>query len=261
MEAAILDPKIADRLGHDEQVIRTDILSNEFWNQLIGLQTLLQPFLSVIISLEANEAKLSHVFSDFWWLLKQTDRPGILEQEVTRVILSRWKFLHKPVMTIAAIVDVSLPEVRRITFAQLHSHSMLQEVSSWLKSNYGDMNAAKIFAVLVKLCNKTQPFNDVFVMENSKLLDPIDWWKTFFHEKYPEVVDMVAKVLSISASSGPSERNFSTHGLIHTKLRNRLGNERVQKLVFMNWNLKLQLQNQEIDCIQFFDGLSDDEEE
>ena len=43
------------------------------------------------------------------------------------------------------------------------------------------------------------------------------------------------------------ERNWSTFGLVHTKLRNRLGYEKLHKLVYVHYNLKLSIQQFEID--------------
>jgi hypothetical protein len=40
----------------------------------------------------------------------------------------------------------------------------------------------------------------------------------------------------MAASSAASERNFSTFGFIHSKLQNRLGPEKVKKLVYVKTN-------------------------
>ena len=50
---------------------------------------------------------------------------------------------------------------------------------------------------------------------------------------------MALKILSIPATSAASERNWSAFNFIYTKLRNRLHNERVEKIVFIYWNLKI----------------------
>jgi len=47
------------------------------------------------------------------------------------------------------------------------------------------------------------------------------------------------KILSILATSAASKRNWSAFSFIHTKLRNQLYNERVEKIVFIYWNLKI----------------------
>ena len=48
-------------------------------------------------------------------------------------------------------------------------------------------------------------------------------------------------------SSSGCERNWSTFALIHTLLRNRLGYEKLHKLVYVHYNLKLRIQQQEFD--------------
>ena len=50
---------------------------------------------------------------------------------------------------------------------------------------------------------------------------------------------MALKILSIPATSAASERNWSAFSFIHIKLCNRLHNERVEKIVFIYWNLKI----------------------
>ena len=53
--------------------------------------------------------------------------------------------------------------------------------------------------------------------------------------KRPEIealADVMIHVFSSPASSASVERVFSSFGLVHTKLRNRLGVERAAKLVF-----------------------------
>jgi len=45
--------------------------------------------------------------------------------------------------------------------------------------------------------------------------------------------------LSVNPTTGAAERNWSTHGFLHSKSRNRLTNERVQKLVYLFQNLRV----------------------
>ena len=48
--------------------------------------------------------------------------------------------------------------------------------------------------------------------------------------------EIALRVFSMSASTTASERNFSTFGFIHSKQRNCLSNESVEKLVFIKTN-------------------------
>lgn len=62
--------------------------------------------------------------------------------------------------------------------------------------------------------------------------NPLDWWKAK-HIAYPLMAVVARKWLAVPASSAASERLFSTAGLTVTKLRNRLGADRVSTLVFL----------------------------
>jgi hypothetical protein len=66
--------------------------------------------------------------------------------------------------------------------------------------------------------------------------NPLNWWG-LPSTKY-ELLQHFAKVLlSVPTSSASSERSWSIHAFIHTKLRNRLTPERVNKLVFVYTNI------------------------
>ena len=47
------------------------------------------------------------------------------------------------------------------------------------------------------------------------------------------------RILSQTVSSSNCERNWTTFSLIHTKIRNRLTMDNVQKLVFVHYNMRL----------------------
>ena len=64
---------------------------------------------------------------------------------------------------------------------------------------------------------------------------PLDWWKR--HEsEFPKVAYVARSVLYVPATSMPSERIFSTTGLLINKLRNRLASDLVDAIVFLNKN-------------------------
>lgn len=76
-------------------------------------------------------------------------------------------------------------------------------------------------------------------------LAPAKWWK-IVEKKHqnttklatPAFCQLMTKISSLPASSASVERLFSTFGLVHTKLRNRLGNEKTEKLVMCHRTLR-----------------------
>ena len=57
--------------------------------------------------------------------------------------------------------------------------------------------------------------------------------------RYSLLNSVAIKVLSISATSAASERNWSTYNFIHFKLRNRMVIDWAEKLVYIYWNIRI----------------------
>ena len=63
----------------------------------------------------------------------------------------------------------------------------------------------------------------------------LQWWIADGTD-WPLLQDLAKRVFSLPASSAASERNFSTFSFVHSKLRNRLDEEKVLKLVYIKTN-------------------------
>lgn len=79
-----------------------------------------------------------------------------------------------------------------------------------------------------------------------------DWWDQYGGE-CSELQEVARRIVSQCMSSSGCERNWSTFALVHTKLRNRLGYEKLHKLVFVHYNLKLRIQHFKNDMQSFQD--------
>lgn len=55
---------------------------------------------------------------------------------------------------------------------------------------------------------------------------------------FPHLTELAYMVFSVLVSASSSERNWSTFGLIQSKLRNRLGDAKTRKLVFVHCNMR-----------------------
>ncbi|KAL0367740.1 UNVERIFIED_CONTAM: hypothetical protein Sradi_3664100 [Sesamum radiatum] len=71
---------------------------------------------------------------------------------------------------------------------------------------------------------------------------PTQWWYNYGDEA-PNLRKIAVKVLSQTCASSGCERNWSTWSLIHTKLRNRLATEKLHKLVYAHYNMRLRVRN------------------
>ena len=107
--------------------------------------------------------------------------------------------------------------------------------------------------------------NDEVFKEFRKM--PLVYWKSLaFRHEFEELREFAMRTLSVSPSSCAAERSFSMQGRIRTKARNRLDTEKVKKLAFSHWNMKLlgDAQLQQADfwrSVQESDGESEDSDD
>ncbi|RWR71850.1 hypothetical protein CKAN_00003400 [Cinnamomum micranthum f. kanehirae] len=87
-------------------------------------------------------------------------------------------------------------------------------------------------------------FADPLAMRAIGKMPPADWW-TNFGEDTPMLRKAAARILSQVTTSSNYEKNWSTFSLIHTKSRNRLTMQKLNKLVYYHYNLKLRNRTRE----------------
>jgi hypothetical protein len=66
-----------------------------------------------------------------------------------------------------------------------------------------------------------------------------DYWYGIGGQKFPALFEVAKPIIEMLCSSATAERTWSIFKFIHSGLRNRLTNERVQKLVFIYTNCVL----------------------
>jgi hypothetical protein len=85
--------------------------------------------------------------------------------------------------------------------------------------------------------NKENLWSRDVIWRTAENMSPLTWWKGYCRTRHLSTVAM--RILSIPATAAPCEWNWKTFSLIKTKKRNRLTNERMQKLVAVAQNLSL----------------------
>ncbi|XP_042492165.1 uncharacterized protein LOC122071810 [Macadamia integrifolia] len=75
-------------------------------------------------------------------------------------------------------------------------------------------------------------------------LDPISWWETH-GSLAPTLQQYAIRILGLCCSASGCERNWSTFDFIHTKKRNRLEHQRLNDLVYIQYNRRLHSRFQE----------------
>jgi hypothetical protein len=179
----------------------------------------------------------------------------LTRSEAYELINQRFKKLYHPLMTIAYLCDpvtrdkmpvevtdkqikgtfiILLPAIRCLTDKQIKG------VGGWLLKHYknDEKKTATVYAELLELRAKSGPFSRPLDWEAAKKMDLVLWWKSLF-SSHTELIQLAKWALSISPTTGAAERNWSAFGYIHSKSRNSLLNDRVNKLVYIYWNLRI----------------------
>ncbi|XP_026398212.1 uncharacterized protein LOC113293992 [Papaver somniferum] len=73
-----------------------------------------------------------------------------------------------------------------------------------------------------------------------------DWWIIYGGIDVPNLQKFAIRILSLTSSASPCERNWSTFQNLHSKKRNRIKQQKSNDSVFIQYNKKLQRRYKEI---------------
>ncbi|CAM0152396.1 unnamed protein product [Urochloa decumbens] len=171
---------------------------------------------------------------------------GLLDR-VNEVINRRTRYLlNETLMLAAAALDPESLYTLKLTknrTAQLAVTLALKKLAESSKEASAAIDQyAKYF------CEKKLLFGSLEA-RNSALrggTSPAQWWNQYGGE-CKELQRLAKLIVSQCMSSSGCERNWSTFALVHTKVRNRLSYEKLHKLVYVHYNLKLSIQQFETD--------------
>lgn len=108
------------------------------------------------------------------------------------------------------------------------SPDQLNVVTEWISSR-----GVEHLTTFISYQATASPFPRSFFTHQAQSLPPLTWWKATAAFGVPSsFISLASLLLGTPPSSASIERIFSSFGAIHTKIRNRLGNEKTAKLVF-----------------------------
>jgi hypothetical protein len=217
-------------------LIRLKVHEYRFWEQLDSLLRFLKPFLEVTIALEATKPRGSRLYAYFKHLLAAAIPTSLPRLEILTLISKRWLQVANPVFTVAYICDPAARDERPV----LIPVGTKVKMANWLGQRYTEPGvASRVYQELLAVWEREGIYsNDVIWGSFTHCPDPADWWKQQEHAS-PELRALAIYALSINPTTGAAERNWSLHSYLHSKARNRLTNERVQKLVYLFQNYRV----------------------
>ncbi|CAL5350209.1 unnamed protein product [Camellia sinensis] len=195
--------------------VKKIILGKELWQKVTELCKVHEPLVRVLRLVDGDEKPT------MGFIYEAIDRAKLAIKRDCRYYTDYWK-----------IFDT------RWSF-QLHQDLHAAEVMDGLKKVITRLELN--MDAQVKATNQ-ETFGTPLAQRAWKQSNPAEWW--IIHGSCaPELQKIAVKVLSQTTTSSHYERNWSTFSLIHTKTRNRLKYKKIQRLVFITYNMRLKLRH------------------
>jgi hAT family C-terminal dimerisation region len=160
------------------------------------------------------------------------------KEYLTKLAIYRFEFIYGDAHGIAYVLDPryigdSLPlNIRKGIEETIYNHYFDEKESSAEKNAqlFQEHNAFSALALQKQSMNS---FKYVMVCQGKNPMP--QFWGSYLQD-WPLLAHLALKLFSIASSSAASERNFSGMGFIHSKLRNCVGRDSVEKLVYVKTN-------------------------
>lgn len=186
---------------------------------------ILKPISVALDSVQKTNASLSDTV-EIWKRLELTFEEELdLSLQQMKVFKNRYTQALTPYHFIAYLLDPTK------TVYKLTADEKEQGLTE-LRNMYSDTG---ILPLILKVQAQSEPFKKImFTNEVLTNITPLQWWLS--QKEIPDIsknLHIVKQFLCAIASSASVERTFSSFGLVHSKLRNKLGVEKASKLVFL----------------------------
>ncbi|EGZ08234.1 hypothetical protein PHYSODRAFT_386878, partial [Phytophthora sojae] len=220
--------------------VESILADSMFWVNARAVMRLVNPIIQALGALEKDGCCLSMVYEYFRGLKthdiynRKTDyvASGILNT-IRGQISSRWNTLKRESILAAFLLDPTKStddfEGNALDNAVDACVDLATRVG--LPSNVSPNAVRRAVMAFIRV-KKYWTAKD---HEKNARDTPLDWWLVKVN-KFPLLHTLATRVLSIPTSSAASERSWSVHSFIHTKRRNRLKPDHVEKLAYLYSN-------------------------
>lgn len=230
---------IQEDLGIIER-IRSLVLNDTFWNKLADIVNLLKPIAKNTTKIEGDEAVISDVpqtlrdiYSELDVLLPYSSIPINERPKVLDFVMKRKQMICQNVHYAANLLD---PRYRGANLLPDELNEALDYISELANAKF---DTAVILGNLAEYRAREGIWSKSSIWDSSNHVHPRTWWKGLLKEQ--PLHELAVPLFSIPPSSAAAERIWSAFGNTHTSLRNRLSNDRVEKLVTIRSNLVLKV--------------------
>lgn len=226
---------------HIETNLKDIIVSHETWRNIDCCLGLLSPIGRAITIAQSNNALLSdipHLFYDIKQTIQTQIRSEITiefitpdeEIDIVNDIDRRREFITRPIHLAANLLDPRYKGRNLLSTEFASATDYLTNFCSFL-----NQDLVSIMTNLAEFRTKSGFWSKPQLWLPIHNLEPRLWWEGLCDSQ--PIASVAIKILSVP-SSASAERNWSLFARTHTKSRNRLTDDRVNKLVTISANLQ-----------------------
>jgi hypothetical protein len=242
----VADPKAQMGKKKGENIIAADITSPGFWNALSSIEQIILPIHEAQKESECDRSTLAKVVPR-WLKLEQDLR--VLDR-VYKDLLGNFMDIQGPFQSRAqkqtGDLHFAAMLLDPISLLKKPGQVQMDRASQYLLAHVQEKEKKEVHASFLEFRTRAS----VFGSTNSSAMhydNPIAFWKSYLHNEIHWVLAQLAvRIFEAIANSVASERAFSAMNLIHSKLRNRLGTEKANKLIYIYMNQRVLDRNGDI---------------
>lgn len=209
------------------------IKSTEFWDKLAKLVKKIEYPANIIGKLEADEAPLCLVYHYFGELFNNYAN----DEAIQAMVKNRLQFVFNETVGLAYMLTPKFA-AKGFYFNDdltdiIGYASELAQKCNLIKADpeKAEQMGAEMIAFVTKMSTLPPKQEEIIFKMGAK-----SYWNIIGRREFPTLFELAKPIAEMICSSATAERVWSTFNFIHSKLRNRLTNERVNKLVFLYAN-------------------------
>ncbi|XP_073109325.1 uncharacterized protein [Elaeis guineensis] len=221
-----------------------DVLNSLFWNECATIVKLTEPLIRVLRIVDSDDRpSMGYLYHAMHQardeMIKRFRRRKIIVEPYLRIVDSRWDLqLHQNLHAAGFWLNPYFQYDSELMDKHPRSVSGLLDVIE--RYSFGNPTLQGNLTNEMRLFrNAENDFGRSSAINDRSRLAPDEWWVTY-GSCAPNLQKLAIRVLSQTCSASGCERNWSIFEHIHSKKRNRLEHQRLNDLVFVHYNLRLQ---------------------
>nr|XP_027124009.1 uncharacterized protein LOC113740668 [Coffea arabica] len=222
--------------------VKQIVLDERFWNNCLIMVRIMGPIIRLLRICDTDERpSLGYVYEGMFRAINGIKRLFRNKERLYKpyidIISDRWdRMLRKNLHAAAYYLNPAF-QYESATFC---THpEVINGLLDYIETKVDWCNPEKLSQEIGMYRERQGSFGRKLAILTSKSDRPENWWKLYGCDA-PNLQKLAIRILSQTASSSGCERNWSVFERIHTKKRNRLEHQKLNDLVYVHYNLRLQ---------------------